>query len=85
MGIITYGTGNEAKIPANATVRDQDSVGFVVAGEQNAFRNKGNINVGLNGTGALVRRQYVTGLRWMAILTLFPCGTAMAYSAARRA
>lgn len=29
-------------------------MGFVVAGEQNAFRNKGNINVSLNGTGALV-------------------------------
>ncbi|MDI5682172.1 hypothetical protein MJI72_23970, partial [Salmonella enterica subsp. enterica serovar Kentucky] len=53
-GIITYGTGNEAKNTGNATVRDQDSVGFVVAGEQNAFRNKGNINVSLNGTGALV-------------------------------
>ncbi|KSB23443.1 hypothetical protein [Salmonella enterica] len=54
MGIITYGTGNEAKNTGNATVRDADSVGFVVAGEQNTFKNKGNINISLNGTGALV-------------------------------
>ncbi|WP_348254181.1 hypothetical protein, partial [Salmonella enterica] len=30
MGIITYATGNEAKNRGNATVRDADSVGFVV-------------------------------------------------------
>ncbi|MCT7056556.1 beta strand repeat-containing protein, partial [Salmonella enterica] len=54
MGIITYGTGNEAKNTGNATVRDADSVGFVVAGEKNTFKNKGDIDVSLNGTGALV-------------------------------
>ncbi|KPE85911.1 autotransporter domain-containing protein, partial [Salmonella enterica] len=53
-GIITYGTGNEAKNTGNATVRDADSVGFVVAGEKNTFKNKGDIDVSLNGTGALV-------------------------------
>ncbi|MFA8284870.1 hypothetical protein, partial [Salmonella enterica] len=38
-GIITYGTGNEAKTTGNATVRDADSVGLVVAGEQITFNN----------------------------------------------
>ncbi|WP_348240946.1 hypothetical protein, partial [Salmonella enterica] len=38
MGIITFGTGNEAKNTGNATVRDADSVGFVVAGEQYTFK-----------------------------------------------
>ncbi|HHW9302827.1 TPA: autotransporter adhesin BigA, partial [Salmonella enterica] len=33
---------------------DQDSIGFVVAGEKNTFKNKGDIDVSLNGTGALV-------------------------------
>ncbi|WP_435799182.1 hypothetical protein [Salmonella enterica] len=35
-------------------MRDADSVGFVVAGEKNTFKNKGDIDVSLNGTGALV-------------------------------
>lgn len=41
MGIITYGTGNEAKNTGNATVRDADSVGFVVAGEKTPSKTKG--------------------------------------------
>ncbi|ESH51485.1 surface-exposed virulence protein [Salmonella enterica subsp. enterica serovar Choleraesuis str. 0006] len=53
MGIITYGTGNEAKNTGNATVRDADSVGFVVAGEKTPSK-QGDIDVSLNGTGALV-------------------------------
>ncbi len=41
MGIITYGTGNEAKNTGNATVRDADSVGFVVAGEKHLQKQRG--------------------------------------------
>ena len=51
-GIVTDGAGNEIKNTGNATVRDANSVGFVIDGERNVFNNKGNIDVSLNGTGA---------------------------------
>lgn len=53
MGIITYGTGNEAKIPATPPcVMRTRWVLWLQA--KNTFKNKGDIDVSLNGTGALV-------------------------------
>jgi putative surface-exposed virulence protein len=53
-GLLSHGENNTLSNTGHTTVHDEDSIAFIVAGKNSTFTNKGDVDVSLNGTGALV-------------------------------